>query len=155
MPINIHNVSTRVSTCIGFCKGLYPKVPPCFWFPSLPDLKTSDPASHHSPARRAAPRRFDSDHEDLMPLSGCERLEVLDLERNLVSDLEDVRALSNCPLLRELNLSGNPVVQPAPKALPRERILELLPSLSVLDDVPTKPGTLGVGVPCRRFGGMA
>ncbi|CAK9097454.1 Leucine-rich repeat-containing protein 56 [Durusdinium trenchii] len=87
-----------------------------------------------------------NDVADLMPLSGCERLEVLDLERNLVSDLEDVRALSNCPLLRELNLSGNPVVQPAPKALPRERILELLPSLSVLDDVPTKPGTLGVGV---------
>lgn len=27
-----------------------------------------------------------------MPLSGCERLEVLDLERNLVSDLEDVRS---------------------------------------------------------------
>ena len=69
-----------------------PQSPACFWFLRSRNLKTSDPASHHSPARRAAPRRFDSDHEDLMPLSGCERLEVLDLERNLVSDLEDVRS---------------------------------------------------------------
>ncbi|CAJ1363525.1 unnamed protein product [Effrenium voratum] len=75
-----------------------------------------------------------NDVVDLTPLTGCEQLEVLDLEGNAVADAEDVRALGSLPRLRELNLSGNPVS--SKDRLTREGILELLPSLEVLDDEP-------------------
>ncbi|CAE7201439.1 LRRC56 [Symbiodinium natans] len=77
---------------------------------------------------------------DATPLSGCERLEVLDLEGNAIADEEDVRALGSCSHLRELNLGGNPVYRASCKAgaLTRDRVIELLPNLEVLDDLPTK-----------------
>jgi len=83
-----------------------------------------------------------NDVVDLAPLCGCDNLEVLDIEGNAVTDEDEVSALSGCHFLRELTLSGNPVFRASCKngaPLSRERILQLLPSLEVLDDAPTNP----------------
>mmetsp|Transcript_46303 Transcript_46303/g.83498 ORF Transcript_46303/g.83498 Transcript_46303/m.83498 type:complete len:569 (+) Transcript_46303:86-1792(+) len=82
-----------------------------------------------------------NDVVDLAPLCGCENLEVLDIEGNAVTDEDEVSALSGCHFLRELTLSGNPVFRASCRngALSRERVLQLLPTLEVLDDAPTNP----------------
>lgn len=82
-----------------------------------------------------------NDIVDLSPFSGCELLEVLDVEGNSVSDEAEVSALGGCWRLRELTLTGNPVFGSSCKTknvLSRSRVLEMLPDLEVLDDAPTK-----------------
>lgn len=73
-----------------------------------------------------------NDITDLSPLSGHECLEVLDVEGNAVSEVEEVSALRSCPRLRELTLSGNAAL----RSVSRQAILDMLPQLEILDDVP-------------------
>lgn len=75
-----------------------------------------------------------NDIRDLSPLWMHETLQVLDLEGNLIEDFEEVRALQAVPSLRDLNLSLNPVWKK--EGFTRERVLDTLPSLEVLDDIP-------------------
>lgn len=91
-----------------------------------------------------------NDVVDATPLSGCEQLEVLDLEGNAIVDEEDIRALGSCSHLRELNLAGNPVYRTSckPGALTRERVIELLPNLEVLDDLRTKISSIPRSFEC-------
>uniref|UniRef100_A0A7S1M7M1 Leucine-rich repeat-containing protein 56 n=1 Tax=Alexandrium catenella TaxID=2925 RepID=A0A7S1M7M1_ALECA len=73
-----------------------------------------------------------NDISDLSPLSGHERIEVLDLEGNAVAELDEVAGLSLCPQLRELTLRGNPLCRGT--ALIRATVRSLLPELAILDD---------------------
>mmetsp|Transcript_84046 Transcript_84046/g.216352 ORF Transcript_84046/g.216352 Transcript_84046/m.216352 type:complete len:645 (+) Transcript_84046:43-1977(+) len=75
-----------------------------------------------------------NDITDLSPLWTHEALQVLDLEGNLVEDWYEVTNLQSVATLRELNLSSNPIWRR--ENLTRERILEALPHLEVLDDMP-------------------
>eukprot|EP00930_Biecheleria_cincta_P034081 TRINITY_DN23587_c0_g1_i1.p1 TRINITY_DN23587_c0_g1~~TRINITY_DN23587_c0_g1_i1.p1 ORF type:complete len:591 (-),score=101.49 TRINITY_DN23587_c0_g1_i1:319-2091(-) len=75
-----------------------------------------------------------NDITDLSPLVTHDTLQVLDLEGNLVEDFAEVRSLEGVTTLRELNLSLNPVSKQ--EGVSREMILEVLPQLQVLDDLP-------------------
>mmetsp|Transcript_84555 Transcript_84555/g.237739 ORF Transcript_84555/g.237739 Transcript_84555/m.237739 type:complete len:642 (-) Transcript_84555:43-1968(-) len=79
---------------------------------------------------------------DLGPLSGHDTLEVLDIEGNAVGDPGEIASLGSCFHLRELTLSGNPVMRSAgigKGGLSRQAVVEMLPQLSVLDDLDTDP----------------
>jgi hypothetical protein len=76
-----------------------------------------------------------NDVADLSPLSTHDTLEVLDVEGNEVDNLDEVVALKLCVSLRELTLTGNPVCKG--DTFSRQAVLELLPQLSVLDDIST------------------
>mmetsp|Transcript_64152 Transcript_64152/g.150568 ORF Transcript_64152/g.150568 Transcript_64152/m.150568 type:complete len:530 (-) Transcript_64152:110-1699(-) len=75
-----------------------------------------------------------NDVRDLSPLLTHEALQILDLEGNLVDDFEEVRSLEVVSTLKELDLSLNPVRKL--EEATRERILEALPQLEVLDTAP-------------------
>jgi len=74
--------------------------------------------------------------QDLAPLSTHEALRLIDLEGNLVDDFEEVESLANIATLREVNLSLNPFWKC--DGVTRESVLEFIPQLEVLDDVPRK-----------------
>lgn len=67
----------------------------------------------------------------LQPLLGCENLEIVDLEGNCISDGNELQYLGICPKLVDVNLLGNPVEI----SRSRKNILEMLPGLTVLNDV--------------------
>ncbi|CAF5202638.1 unnamed protein product, partial [Rotaria magnacalcarata] len=71
---------------------------------------------------------------DLSALSMLEHLRLLDLESNLVDDLRQVEFLALCPSLDSLTLEGNPINNQADY---RVEIIQRLPRLQTLDDVPT------------------
>ncbi|CAE8593203.1 unnamed protein product [Polarella glacialis] len=75
-----------------------------------------------------------NDIRDLSPLSSHEALQVLDVEGNSVEDVYEVKELQGVLTLRELNLSMNPVWKA--EGVTREVILQALPQLEVLDDMP-------------------
>lgn len=75
-----------------------------------------------------------NDITDLYPLVTHDTLQVLDLEGNLVEDFAEVQSLEAIATLRELNLSLNPVGRK--EGMSRRMILEALPQLQVLDDLP-------------------
>lgn len=75
-----------------------------------------------------------NDITDLSPLVTHDTLQVLDLEGNLVEDFAEVQSLGGVTTLRELNLSMNPVGKK--EGMSRQIILEALPQLQVLDDLP-------------------
>lgn len=75
-----------------------------------------------------------NDIHELSPLCTHESLQVLDLEGNLVEDFGEVGALHTVSTLRELNLSLNPLWRR--EGICRERVLDALPQLEVLDDLP-------------------
>jgi hypothetical protein len=70
--------------------------------------------------------------KDLSALVGCDTLEVLDLEGNVISDIDEVRFLSSCEKLRELTLDGNPI---ANAETYRDDVCESLPQIEMLDDI--------------------
>jgi len=76
-----------------------------------------------------------NDVADLSPLALHDSIEVLDLEGNAVADLDEVGSLWMCPELTELTLAGNPICKD--KSWSRRTVVELLPQLRVLDDLPT------------------
>ena len=76
-----------------------------------------------------------NDIQQLSPLTESEQLQVLDLEANRVADIEQVEFLQFVPTLQELTLRGNPVVDGTPDF--RQRAVEMLPHLELLDDEPT------------------
>lgn len=78
-----------------------------------------------------------NDVSDLTPLSSHDNIEVLDVEGNAVESLEELAALGICSELRELTLTGNPVCRSADYS--RQAVLDMLPQLSVLDDMGTDP----------------
>ena len=80
--------------------------------------------------------------EDLSPLMGAERLQVLDLEANAIADAAQVHYLQGCDQLHSLTLEGNPIAESAEY---RSLVLEALPQLCVLDDVATD-GSGGEGL---------
>eukprot|EP00439_Symbiodinium_sp_Y106_P053353 s158_g7.t1 len=80
-----------------------------------------------------------NDVSDLSPLLSHEALQILDMEGNLVDDFEEIRSLEVVSTLRELDISLNPVRKQ--EAVTRERILEALPHLEVLDTIPRKVDT--------------
>jgi hypothetical protein len=82
-----------------------------------------------------------NDIRDLTPLSTHEALQVVDLEGNHVEDFSEVQSLDGVATLRELNLSLNPVYKDG--IISRQHILEALPQLEVLDDIPRDGGILG------------
>ncbi|CAF3332716.1 unnamed protein product [Rotaria socialis] len=71
---------------------------------------------------------------DLSALSMLEHLRLLDLESNLVDDLRQVEFLALCPSLDSLTLEGNPINNQSDY---RVEIIQRLPRLQTLDDVPT------------------
>lgn len=71
---------------------------------------------------------------DLSALSMLENLRLLDLESNLVDDLRQVEFLALCPSLTSITLEGNPINNHADY---RSEIIQRLPRLETLDDVPT------------------
>jgi len=75
-----------------------------------------------------------NDIRDLAPLCMHETLQVLDVEGNRIEDLGELEALQHMPKLRDLTLGSNPMCDL--EAFSRERVLELLPQLEVLDDEP-------------------
>ncbi|CAK0879275.1 unnamed protein product [Prorocentrum cordatum] len=75
-----------------------------------------------------------NDIKELYPLVTHESLQVLDLEGNLVEDFSEVQSLEAVTSLRELNLSLNPLWKGA--GVSRDRVLQALPRLEVLDDIP-------------------
>jgi len=75
-----------------------------------------------------------NDVADLSPLALHDSIEVLDLEGNAVADLDEVGSLWMCPELKELTLAGNPICKD--KLWSRMTVVELLPQLRVLDDLP-------------------
>lgn len=75
-----------------------------------------------------------NDITDLSPLELHDTLQVLDLEGNLVEDFAEVQSLGAVTTLRELNLNSNPVVRK--EGVSREMILDAVPQLQVLDDLP-------------------
>ncbi|CAE7451194.1 LRRC56 [Symbiodinium microadriaticum] len=77
-----------------------------------------------------------NDVSDLSPLLSHEALQILDMEGNLVDDFEEIQSLEVVSTLRELDISLNPVRKQ--EAVTRERILEALPHLEVLDTIPRK-----------------
>jgi len=77
-----------------------------------------------------------NDVSDLSPLLSHEALQILDMEGNLVDDFEEIRSLEVVSTLRELDISLNPVRKQ--EAVTRERILEALSHLEVLDTIPRK-----------------
>lgn len=70
----------------------------------------------------------------LSPLELHDSLQILDLEGNLVDDIAEVQSLGAVTTLRELNLNSNPVVKQ--EGMSRQIILDMLPQLQVLDDLP-------------------
>eukprot|EP00928_Gymnodinium_smaydae_P016569 TRINITY_DN16232_c1_g3_i1.p1 TRINITY_DN16232_c1_g3~~TRINITY_DN16232_c1_g3_i1.p1 ORF type:complete len:619 (+),score=139.37 TRINITY_DN16232_c1_g3_i1:122-1858(+) len=76
-----------------------------------------------------------NDIRDLAPLCSHEALQVLDLEGNLIEDIIEVQSLEAVSTLRELTLSLNPVCGGS-EGVSRAVILDALPQLEVLDDVP-------------------
>lgn len=89
-----------------------------------------------------------NDVADLTPIGNLEHLEVLDVEGNAVADPQEVAVLRMCPQLRELTLSGNPVCRDA--SMPRQAIIDLLPQLTVLDDISTDPTAASSSAPAPR-----
>ncbi|GAQ80895.1 hypothetical protein KFL_000650280 [Klebsormidium nitens] len=77
-----------------------------------------------------------NDIEDLAPIAGLENLEILDLEANKVADLDGVAFLGMCPKLQALTLEGNDVAA-APNY--RSSVVELIPTLTMLDELPVGP----------------
>ncbi|CAK0873143.1 unnamed protein product [Prorocentrum cordatum] len=75
-----------------------------------------------------------NDIKEIYPLGTHESLQVLDLEGNLVEDFSEVQCLENVTSLRELNLSLNPFWKDA--GVSRDRVLQALPQLEMLDDAP-------------------
>ena len=69
--------------------------------------------------------------EDLSPLMGAERVQVLDLEGNAVDDPAQVHYLTGCDELSSLTLEGNPIAEAVDY---RSKIVQVLPQLSVFDD---------------------
>merc|ERR1711924_336390 len=65
----------------------------------------------------------------------------VDLEGNLVDDFEEIRSLETLPSLRELTLSMNPVTQK--EGFSREAVLQTVPQLEMLDDVPVPSARSG------------
>eukprot|EP00928_Gymnodinium_smaydae_P035168 TRINITY_DN24803_c0_g1_i1.p1 TRINITY_DN24803_c0_g1~~TRINITY_DN24803_c0_g1_i1.p1 ORF type:complete len:515 (+),score=104.72 TRINITY_DN24803_c0_g1_i1:81-1625(+) len=99
-----------------------------------------------------------NDVADLVPLGHHEHLEVLDVEGNAINGFEEVSVLQTLPKLHELTLSGNPMCRGPDFS--REAVLNLLPSLEVLDDSSTSraaPGSAGVDAdaPCTSAMGQA
>ncbi|CAE7812107.1 LRRC56, partial [Symbiodinium necroappetens] len=92
-----------------------------------------------------------NDVSDLSPLLSHEALQILDMEGNLVDDFEEIQSLEVVSTLRELDISLNPVRKQ--EAVTRERILEALPHLEVLDTIPRKACHTDGG--CGHFGGHA
>ena len=74
-----------------------------------------------------------NDVVDLSPISGAERLQVLDLEGNAIDDPSQVLYLQECPELSSLNLQDNPCAEAADY---RSHIRTALPQLQLLDDEP-------------------
>ena len=72
-----------------------------------------------------------NDIKDLSPLNGCEKLEAIDLEGNLVEEVEEVAFLCNCPALTSLSLEGNPITKIGRY---RSVVHSLIPTLELLDD---------------------
>ena len=72
--------------------------------------------------------------EDLSPLMGAERLQVLDLEANAVADPAQVHYLMGCAELHALTLEGNPIAEGG--ADYRVQVQQALPQLQLLDDAP-------------------
>ena len=74
-----------------------------------------------------------NDVVDLSPISGAERLQVLDLEGNAIDDPSQVLYLQECPELSSLNLQDNPCAEAADY---RSHVRTALPQLQLLDDEP-------------------
>ena len=74
-----------------------------------------------------------NDVVDLSPISGAERLQVLDLEGNAVDDPSQVLYLQECAELSSLNLQDNPCAEAADY---RAHVRAALPQLQLLDDEP-------------------
>ena len=74
-----------------------------------------------------------NDVVDLSPISGAERLQVLDLEGNAIDDPSQVLYLQECPELSSLNLQDNPCAEATDY---RSHVRTALPQLQLLDDEP-------------------
>jgi hypothetical protein len=74
-----------------------------------------------------------NDVRDLSPLCTHDALQVLDVEGNLIEDIEDIEGLQALFTLRELTMSSNPVCKK--EGFSRQRVLEALPQIEVLDDI--------------------
>jgi len=74
-----------------------------------------------------------NDVRDLSPLCTHDALQVLDVEGNLIEDFEDIGGLQSLYTLRELTLNSNPVCKS--EGFSRERVLEVLPQIEVLNDI--------------------
>ena len=68
---------------------------------------------------------------DVFDLLGMEKLEIVDLESNLIENLDDVEVLKTSPKITALTLAGNPAANVSNY---RERVAELLPNLVYLDE---------------------
>jgi len=79
-----------------------------------------------------------NDVHELSPLYAHDVLQVIDLEGNLVNDFEEIKSLETLPSLRELTLNSNPVTQS--KIFSRQAVLEAIPQLEMLDDLPARDG---------------
>ena len=75
--------------------------------------------------------------KDLSALVGCDGLEVLDLEGNVIDDMGEVSFLSSCTGLTTLTLEGNPI---ANTETYRQEVLKALPQIEVLDYVDRDEG---------------
>jgi hypothetical protein len=78
-----------------------------------------------------------NDVVDLSPLSFSETLEVLDIEGNAVEDIQEIECITSCWQLRELTLRENPLCKSL--SYSRNRVLDMLPQVEVLDDVSRWP----------------
>ncbi|KAJ1878981.1 hypothetical protein LPJ57_003095 [Coemansia sp. RSA 486] len=63
-------------------------------------------------------------------IRGCTGLKVVDLGNNKIDSWSSVAPLTSIPYLHNLNLKGNPVCE---QANYREKVIEMIPSLRVLD----------------------
>jgi len=82
-----------------------------------------------------------NDVRELSPLYAHDALQVVDLEGNLVDDFEEITSLVTLPSLRELTLNLNPVTQN--EGFSRQLVLQTIPQLEMLDDLPASDGGLG------------
>jgi hypothetical protein len=83
---------------------------------------------------------------DISEISKVENLEILDLERyfilisNEITDPDQLEYLAICSNLQQLVLEGNPIdLGTKEQSEARLKILEILPSLSMLDDINVTP----------------
>jgi Leucine-rich repeat (LRR) protein len=89
-----------------------------------------------------------NDVRDLSPLYTHDAIQILDVEGNLIDDFEEIEGLQTLITLRELTLNSNPLCKS--DGFSRERVLEVLPRLEVLDDV-SRGSDMSDGVKVLEF----